>query len=255
MALTVAHTRAGLWRLSFPGILGVTSGVPVAPGTLVENPLFDQLHSTVRPRPAKVREAPLHHRGSSGPVRQMNRVAVEGREGKLSPRHTQAELDRLAAKLRDVVDEIRKTAGVPTPLENPARAARGGHPKVVIPKARTRRQRHLDIPPAEPEPPREFYDEANVMLDDLVAKAEAETRSDDESEPERKDDPTKTTRKRVDASAPNRSASAAAFLQKRRDSGRRGQIALPGPVSAHPRRDRSGDAAVRPRESAVSERV
>lgn len=160
---------------------------------VIENPLFDQLHSQQhgldRRKYGKLRsttEELLDY------VRQMNRVAVEGREGKLSPRHTQAELDRLAAKLRDVVDEIRKTAGVPTPSAGPsARDKRVPQPKVVIPKA----QASPDSPaassqpsrPAEPEPPREFYDEANVMLDDLVAKAEAEKGSAGEAQPESKE--------------------------------------------------------------------
>ena len=155
---------------------------------VVENPLFEQLHSKQhgldRRKYGKLRSTTEELLDL---VRQMNRVAVEGREGKLSPRHTQAELDRLAAKLRDVVDEIRKTAGVPTPLAEPGpRASRPGHPKVVIPKALdTAAASSSTARPAEPEPPREFYDEANVMLDDLVAKAEADARSDDESKPER----------------------------------------------------------------------
>ena len=169
---------------------------------LVENPLFDQLHSRQhgldRRKYGKLRsttEELLDY------IRQMNRVAVEGREGKLSPRHTQAELDRLAAKLRDVVDEIRKTAGVPTPLEPPGpRGARPGHPKVVIPKARTTPDSQAasppTSPPAEPEPPREFYDEANVILDDLVAKAEAETRNEDESRSKPQSSPAEDETKR-----------------------------------------------------------
>ncbi len=159
---------------------------------VVENPLFEQLHSQQhgldRRKYGKLRSTTEE---LLDVVRQMNRVAVEGREGKLSPRHTQAELDRLAAKLRDVVDEIRKSAGVPTPLAEPSpRGSRPGHPKVVIPKALdTAAAASATSPPAEPEPPREFYDEANVMLDDLVAKAEADARGDDESQPERKATP------------------------------------------------------------------
>ena len=159
---------------------------------VVENPLFDQLHSQQhgldRRKYGRLRSTTDDLLDF---IRQMNRVAVEGREGKLSPRHTQAELDRLAAKLRDIVDEIRKTAGVPTPLAEPGpQGRRPGHPKVVIPKARPTQDSQAApspaSPPVEPEPPREFYDEANVMLDDLVAKAEAEaeSRSDDESKPQ-----------------------------------------------------------------------
>jgi len=195
-AITMALTMAAIQEQIFArivvalAILGITvwwSRPRQEP--LIENPLFEQLHSQQhgldRRKYGKLRSTT---EDLLDLVRQMNRVAVEGREGKLSPRHTQAELDRLAAKLRDVVDDIRKTAGVPTPLAEPSpRAPRGGHPKVVIPKALdTAAASPSTSRPAEPEPPREFYDEANVMLDDLVAKAEAEARSDDESDPERK---------------------------------------------------------------------
>lgn len=146
----------------------------------VENPLLDQLHTQQhgldRRKYGRLRsstEMLLEY------IRQMNRVAVEGREGKLAPRHTQAELDRLAAKLRDAVDDIRKAAGVPTPLEKPGpKGAQPKQPQVVIPKARTSPDVHTpnSDPPRkpDPEPPREFYDEADATLDDLVAKAEAE---------------------------------------------------------------------------------
>ena len=98
--------------------------------TVVENPLFEQLHSQQhgldRRKYGRLRSTTEDLLDF---IRQMNRVAVEGREGKLSPRHTQAELDRLAAKLRDIVEEIRKTAGVPTPPAEPRpgkRPAGGG---------------------------------------------------------------------------------------------------------------------------------
>lgn len=165
---------------------------------IIENPLFEQLHSQQhgldRRKYGRLRsttEDLLEF------IRQMNQVAVEGREGKLSPRHTQAELDRLAAKLRDIIEEVRKTAGVPTPLAEPGPAKRSAQPKVVIPKARTNSEPPSPTaPPAEPEPPREFYDEANRTLDDLVAKAEAEaeSRSDDEGDPKRKTPPEEDSR-------------------------------------------------------------
>jgi hypothetical protein len=158
--------------------------------TVVENPLFEQLHSQQhgldRRKYGRLRSTTEDLLDF---IRQMNRVAVEGREGKLSPRHTQAELDRLAAKLRDIVEEIRKTAGVPTPLAEPRPGKRPAQPKVVIPKARTKSETPSPTaPPPEPEPPREFYDEANRTLDDLVAKAEAEaeSHSDDDGDPKTK---------------------------------------------------------------------
>lgn len=158
--------------------------------TVVENPLFEQLHSQQhgldRRKYGRLRSTTEDLLDF---IRQMNRVAVEGREGKLSPRHTQAELDRLAAKLRDIVEEIRKTAGVPTPPAEPRPGKRPAQPKVVIPKARTNSQPPSPTaPPPEPEAPREFYDEANRTLDDLVAKAEAEAEplSDDDGDPKTK---------------------------------------------------------------------
>jgi hypothetical protein len=143
----------------------------------LENPLFDQLHSQQH---GLDRRKYGRLRSSTDDlldfIREMNRIAVEGREGKLSPRHAQAEIDRLAAKLRDSVDEIRKAAGVPTPLdEGTDRKARPAHPQVVLPKARP------DADPGSPspdnEPPREFYEEAKRTPDDMAAKKEAESQS------------------------------------------------------------------------------
>lgn len=52
-------------------------------------------------------------------VREMNRIAIQGREGKISQRHAHAELDRIGAVMRDLIDEVRKSAGVPTPIAGP----------------------------------------------------------------------------------------------------------------------------------------
>ncbi len=49
-------------------------------------------------------------------VRRMNQIGVDARAGKITQRHANAELDRLAAVLRDLVPEIRKAAGIPTPV-------------------------------------------------------------------------------------------------------------------------------------------
>ncbi len=49
-------------------------------------------------------------------VRRMNQIGVDARAGKITQRHANVELDRLAATLRDLVQEIRKSAGIPTPV-------------------------------------------------------------------------------------------------------------------------------------------
>ncbi len=49
-------------------------------------------------------------------IRRMNQIGVDARAGKITQRHANAELDRLAAILRDLVPEIRKAAGIPTPV-------------------------------------------------------------------------------------------------------------------------------------------
>lgn len=102
----------------------------------VENPLLDELrahkHGLDRRKYGRLRsytERLLDH------IRHMNQVAIEGREGKIAPRHAHAELDRIAAMMRDTIDDIRKSAGVPTPTETPAeRAAKQSQPKIVLPK-------------------------------------------------------------------------------------------------------------------------
>jgi hypothetical protein len=103
-------------------------------------------------------------------VRQMNRVAVEGREGKLAPSHSHAELDRLATMMHDYIDEIRKSAGVPTPMyEGEARSGKVVKPHIVLPKAV-----RDESEPAETgtvAEPVEESDETDKMLDDLVARA------------------------------------------------------------------------------------
>jgi hypothetical protein len=74
-------------------------------------------------------------------VRQMNKIAIDGREGRLSPRHAHAELDRLAAVMRDVIDEIRKAAGVPTPAPpSPLSFSRKPRAKPKKPKRPPRRK-------------------------------------------------------------------------------------------------------------------
>jgi len=101
---------------------------------VVENPLFEHLHASHgegldRRKYGRLRthtDRLLEH------VRQMNRLAVEGREGKIAPRHAQAELDRLSEMMKDLVDEVRKTAGVPTPQGDPGK--RQSQPQIVMPK-------------------------------------------------------------------------------------------------------------------------
>ncbi len=115
-------------------------------------------------------------------VREMNKIAVEGREGKLAPRHAQAELERIAAKMRETVDDIRKTAGVPTPMEATSKE-KPVQPRVVIPKpTREAEPREAAPPPAaRPEAPQASRD-ANEALKELEAKAEAEARKREQRE-------------------------------------------------------------------------
>ncbi len=146
------------------------------PEASIENPLLDQLHD------AKMhgldRRKYGHLRNSTDNlldhVRQMNRIAVEGREGKLAPRHAQAELDRLASKMRDVVDDIRKTAGVPTPMDAASSKEPPAKPDVVIPKAAAGQPEAPNAAAAAPapEPPRD----PDETLDDMEARAKAEAR-------------------------------------------------------------------------------
>lgn len=155
------------------------------PEAEVENPVLDKLHDTQfgldRRKYGRLRSSTdrmLEH------VREMNRIAVQGREGKLAPRHTQAELDRLAAAMRDLVEDVRRSAGVPTPMEEPA--AKSAQPQVVIPKAPTGPAEPSR--PARPGPPQrparpapgppegDGDGDTDAMLDELEARAEAEAR-------------------------------------------------------------------------------
>ena len=126
-------------------------------------------------------------------VRQMNKIAIDGREGRLSPRHAHAELDRLAAVMRDVIEEIRKAAGVPTPAEEPAaQAGKGPQPAVVLPKAAHGAEADEDAAEAEAETEAEpdegdEPDETDKMLDELEAQAEADAaQASDETDEEGK---------------------------------------------------------------------
>jgi hypothetical protein len=145
------------------------------PEASIENPLLDQLHDVKMH--GLDRRKYGHLRSSTDNlldhVRQMNRIAVEGREGKLAPRHAQAELDRLTSKMRDMVDDIRKTAGVPTPMDAASSREPPAKPDVVIPKAAPG-QPEASAPtqpqsaaPA-PEPPRD----PDETLDDLETRAQ-----------------------------------------------------------------------------------
>jgi hypothetical protein len=145
----------------------------------VENPLLDQLHDVSRHGLDRRKYGHLRASTDSllGQVRQMNRIAVEGREGKLAQRHAQAELDRIAAKMRDLVDDIRKTAGVPTPMEAARAREKPAQPQVVIPKADAGQEGSAAAGAPEqqrpaPQPPRN----ADEVLDELEARAEAEAR-------------------------------------------------------------------------------
>ena len=144
----------------------------------VENPLLDQLHEVKQH--GLDRRKYGHLRSSTNNlldhVRQMNRIAVEGREGKLAPRHAQAELDRLASKMRDLVDHIRKTAGVPTPDVASSREA-PAKSEIVIPKAapgQPEAPAAAEPQPTAPAP--EPTRDPDETLNDLEAQAKAEAR-------------------------------------------------------------------------------
>ncbi len=148
--------------------------------TPVENPLLEQLrtHKDGLDRRKYGRLRSTTERLLDN-VRQMNKIAIDGREGRLSPRHAHAELDRLAAVMRDVIDEIRKAAGVPTPAEEPAtRSGRVAQPAVVLPKAarEPEEEPEASAPAKEAEPEDEDVekDETDKMLDELEAQAKAE---------------------------------------------------------------------------------
>jgi hypothetical protein len=84
----------------------------------IENPLLHQVRQT---RPGLDRRKYGRLRSNVDDllerVREMNRIAVDARSGKVSQRHAQAELERQAKKIHDLVADIRKSAGVPTPVE------------------------------------------------------------------------------------------------------------------------------------------
>jgi hypothetical protein len=157
------------------------------PEAEVENPVLDELHK--RQDTGLDRRKYGHLRSSTGNllehVRQMNKIAVDGREGKLAPRHAKAELDRIAAKMRDLVEDIRKTAGVPTPMGAESSKEKAAQPQVVIPKPAAKPPQRAEPPPArEPVPPRpapraapsQPARDADDMLDEMEAKAKAEAR-------------------------------------------------------------------------------
>jgi hypothetical protein len=149
------------------------------PEAELENPILDQLHDTQRH--GLDRRKYGHLRSSTDNlldhVRQMNRIAVEGREGKLAPRHAQAELDRLASKMRDVVDDIRKTAGVPTPMDSASARPAPAKPDIVIPKQAADAQETPVAPEPQPgAPAREPRRDPDETLDDLETRAKAEAR-------------------------------------------------------------------------------
>lgn len=159
----------------------------------VENPLLDQLRTQRHEGLDRRKYGRLRSRTDRllEQVRHMNRIAIEGREGKLSPRHAHAELDRIAALMRDTIDEIRKSAGVPTPIEGPAstRAGKVLQPQIVLPRASRDSVEEEESPASavgEMAAVEHEVDEADQMLDELEAQAEAETaaRVRDQVEPE-----------------------------------------------------------------------
>ena len=141
--------------------------------TEVENPLLDELRAKKtgldRRKYGRLRSSTDRLLDN---VRTMNRIAIDGREGKLSPRHAHAELDRLAAKMGDLIDDIRKSAGIPTPPEEPSQVGRVVQPQVVLPKAKgTNPEPEAAVETAEPAAEPESTDEE---MERLITRAEEE---------------------------------------------------------------------------------
>ncbi len=183
MLATAAIADTLLRVLAAAGIMALTFYWSQSrPEAELENPLLEQLHDKQfgldRRKYGRLRSSTDRLLEQ---VRQMNRIAVEGREGKLAPRHAQAELDRLAALMRDIVEDVRRCAGVPTPMEE--KPAKSDQPQVVIPKARPTRGEAAGKPsgperpkPTADKPSREGDSETDAAMDELEARAEAEAR-------------------------------------------------------------------------------
>ena len=141
LALGVAFLQDMIVRVLFAVIVfvGVFNLIkPAAPDPELENPVLDKLREPNtgldRRKYGRLRaytDRLLEH------VRAMNRMAVDARQGKVSHRHASAELDRLAEMMRGVISEIRKAAGVPTPVtELESLASKRPQPQVIMPKSR-----------------------------------------------------------------------------------------------------------------------
>jgi hypothetical protein len=195
LALAVLAFNDPLLRAVAAVVVFIAAFVMARPrdDSTIENPLLEQLrtHKDGLDRRKYGRLRSTTERLLDN-VRQMNKIAIDGREGRLSPRHAHAELDRLAAVMRDVIDEIRKAAGVPTPAEEPGpRSGKVAQPSVVLPKA-TRETEEAEeaeeaegVTATEVEPDEEDEDDdTDKMLDELEAQAEADAAltSDEEDE-------------------------------------------------------------------------
>lgn len=115
----------------------------------IESPVFEQLHSRHgegldRRKYGRLRS---HTDRLLDHIRQMNRIAVEGREGKIASRHAQAEMDRLTEMLKELIDDIRKNAGVPTPQGEPG-GKKPSQPQIVMPKPVDESE---EAPPSSPQ--------------------------------------------------------------------------------------------------------
>jgi len=78
--------------------------------------------------------------------------------------------------MRDQIDEIRKSAGIPTPMEDADKASKVVQPKIVFPKGQQPApgaKKKAAAAPAAAEPPAP-RDDTDRMLDELEAQAEAD---------------------------------------------------------------------------------
>ncbi len=146
LLLVVALVGDPIWRVGLSLVLFLLAFRFALPGvaepTEIENPILEKMReqSTAgldRRKYGRLRaytERLLVH------VRSMNRLAIDARQGKLTQRHANAELDRLMEMMRGALGDIRNAACVPTPEVNPGALDRSRpQPQVIMPSKKKRR--------------------------------------------------------------------------------------------------------------------
>ena len=146
LLLVVGLVDDPIWRVGLALVLFLLAfrfALPSASEPVeVENPILEQMREPSvagldRRKYGRLRaytERLLEH------VRSMNRLAIDARQGKLTQRHANAELDRLMEMMRGVLGDVRKAAGVPTPAVNPGALDKSRpQPQVIMPSKKKRR--------------------------------------------------------------------------------------------------------------------